>query len=66
VPGAAAGATQSVRFSDSSGARRAETVLSAATGVTLYVVEVATPADYADENGDLVTAVINSLQITGR
>jgi hypothetical protein len=65
VAGAGGGATQSLRYTDSSGAQLAETVLAAATGSKLYVVEVLTPAGYADDNADLLASVVHSLQITG-
>jgi hypothetical protein len=66
VSGAGGGVMQVLRYTDSSGARLAETVVAAATGTTLYVVDVVTPADYADENVGLLSSVTGSLQITGR
>jgi hypothetical protein len=66
VSGAGGGVMQVLRYTDSSGARLAETVIAAATGTKLYVVDVVTPADYADENAGLLSSVTGSLQITGR
>jgi hypothetical protein len=66
VAGAAGGVTQSLRYTDSSGARLDESVVAAVTGSTLYVVEVVTPAGYADKNAAVLSSIVSSLQITGR
>jgi len=63
VPGAGSGAVQTLRYTDGAGVRLAETVLVAATGTKLYVVELLTPDDYAVHDAGLLEAVLDSFQV---
>jgi hypothetical protein len=63
IPGAGAATEQTLRYTDASGNRMVETVLAAATGTTLYVLELVTPDSFAGQNAALIQTVLSSLQV---
>ena len=65
VSGAAAAATLAATYTDGSGTRVSDTVLAAATGAQIYVLDIITPASYALENAGQIQTIVQSFAITG-
>lgn len=65
VSGAANAATLSAQYTNAGGMMLAESVLAAATGTQLYVLEVVTPNSFATQNADLIQTILTSFSIDG-